>query len=90
MKVCRSAELLLGQQRQHGLLLADHSAGEGVDGDEQRELRRVLPQPETDRPLADAAHSGAHAHPSGTMSGSRPHAARKVRNCGQVSPMLSV
>ena len=42
-------ELVLGEQRQDGALLADHAADEGVDADEQRELGEVLAQPEPDR-----------------------------------------
>ena len=43
------AELLLGEQRQDGALLADHAADEGVDADEQRELGEVLAQAEAQR-----------------------------------------
>ena len=39
-------ELVLGEQRQDGALLADHAADERVDADEQRELGEVLAQPE--------------------------------------------
>ena len=39
----------IGEQRQHGAFLADHPADERVDADEQRELREVLAQAQTNR-----------------------------------------
>ena len=39
--------MLLGQQRQHGLFLADHAADEGVDRHQQTELGEVGPQPKS-------------------------------------------
>jgi hypothetical protein len=39
------AELLLAQERQHRPLQADHGADEGIQDDEQRELRKILPRP---------------------------------------------
>src|SRR5947208_5921740 len=40
------AELLLAQKRQHSPLQAHHGADEGIEDDEQRELREILPQSE--------------------------------------------
>ncbi len=40
----REPELLVGQQRQHGSLEPHHGAHEAVDGDEEEELREVLPE----------------------------------------------
>ena len=55
------AEVLAPDQRQRRALEADHRADERVDGDQQRELRGVLAQPEPDR-------RGAHA----TSASGRP------------------
>ena len=43
----REVERAHGEQREHGAFLADHPADERVDADEQRELREVLAQAET-------------------------------------------
>ena len=51
-------KLLLGDRRQDAALHADHRADEGVDDDEQRELREVLAQAE-----ADVAHGAAARGP---------------------------
>ncbi len=59
------AELLLGQERQHGSLHADHGADEGVHQYEERELAPVLRESQAD---------GFHRK-CGTLSGS---IARKV------------
>src|SRR5262249_61830837 len=40
------AEFLLAQEWQDGALQAYHGADEGIQDDEQRELREILPQPE--------------------------------------------
>src|SRR5437867_4875098 len=40
------SELLLAEERQHRPLQPDHRAHEGVQDDEDRELREILPQPE--------------------------------------------
>ena len=47
--------MLLGQQRQHGLFLADHAADEGVDQNQQTELGEVGPQPKS-RLMVGGAH----------------------------------
>ena len=71
------------QQRQHRAFLADHPADEGVDADEQRELREVLAQAQTNgfrrivradrharaRPVAVAQSSGP---PASTDTSVRP------------------
>jgi hypothetical protein len=56
------AELLGADQRQDRALQADHAADEEVDGDEQRELRPVLPQPQPHPMVLHA--SAAHAEPT--------------------------
>jgi hypothetical protein len=43
------AEVVLADQRHGGALEPDHRPDEGVDRDEQGELRQVLAQPEPDR-----------------------------------------
>src|SRR5690606_41752106 len=55
--------LLLGDQGQERPLEADQGPDEGVDEDEQRELREVGPQPE-----ARLGHGVAHAAPAGVES----------------------
>src|SRR5439155_18829670 len=47
-------ELVAADERQRRTLQAHHRADERVDRDQQRELRRVLAQPEADRPRAHA------------------------------------
>ena len=42
-------KLLIGEQREDAAFCADRGAHTGVDQNEQRELRRVLPQPQADR-----------------------------------------
>jgi hypothetical protein len=49
-------ELLAPDQRQRRALQADHRADEGVDGEQQRELRQVLAQPEPRMPSGHWAH----------------------------------
>ena len=86
-------ELVLGEQRQDGALLADHPADERVDADQQRELREVLPQPQPQprdgvviavvligpRPAARPLHAAqVSGPPSSTETSRRPRAVRML------------
>ena len=53
-------KLLLGDGREDAALHADHRAHERVDDDEQRELRDVLPESQTDRRTAVENHGRRH------------------------------
>ena len=74
------------EQRQHGPFLADHPADEGVDADEQRELREVLAQTQTDGPRLVARadrHARARAgraRPVGGTAGEHRHVCGSVRD----------
>ena len=72
-------EVVAADERQRRALEADHRADEGVDGDEQRELRGVLAQPQPDgggghatsatgRPVRLAATISAWCSGAGGMS----------------------
>src|SRR5216684_3206479 len=54
-------KLLLSDDRQDGALHANHRAYERVDDHEQRELRHVLVEPQTDRRTVLGNDGGAHA-----------------------------
>ena len=75
----RQAELLVADQRESRALQADHGPDERVERDQQRELRRVLAQPELDaavvhrtpvsgRPARLAARISAWRSGAGGMS----------------------
>ena len=80
------AERLVGEQREHGALLADHAADERVDADEQRELAEVLAQPEADDGRASPRSSGRcrGIPPSRLAQSSGPPVAH--RDVGAASP----
>src|SRR5439155_4523832 len=50
------AEHLVGEQREHRALLADHAADEGIHRNEQYELRQVFTQTEPDGRSRRVAH----------------------------------
>ncbi len=50
------------EQRQHGAFLAEHAADQGVDGDQQRELCGVGPQPQGQRSAAAGRRGGGCRH----------------------------
>ena len=60
------AEVVAADQRQGRALEADHRADEGVDRDQQRELRAVLAQPEPDAALGSRALG---ERPAGAVGG---------------------
>ena len=64
-RVGGEVEVVAPDQRQRRALEADHRADEGVDRDEQRELRDVLAQPELDR-------AGRSPRPQGLATSRRP------------------
>src|SRR5207249_7771917 len=58
---CDEVKILFGDGRKDAAFHAHHRAHERVDDDEQRELRGVLAQSQTNRGRCVAAHRDAHA-----------------------------
>ena len=78
------------EQRQHGAFLTEHPADERVDGDQQRELGDVGPQPQDQqspsRPVAAAVGRGHALESSGGAVRCRP--SRRVRRRGRKCPRV--
>src|SRR5262249_29690499 len=82
-------EYLVGKQRQHGAILADHAADERVHCNEQRELRDVLAQAETYRADFGVAHSTSSGRPVRAAQSSGPPTSTRSSDAPRASRMLA-
>lgn len=62
-RACSELKLLLGERGQNGAIEAHHHTDEGVDDNQQGELRRVWSETETDRTALEPLHQSSTGMP---------------------------